>query len=159
MYFNDLFSVVNGGYSNWTLSIPCNVSCGDAVEVWRRTCSNPAPKYNGRNCSGLGISTEFRNCSRAPCPSKTELNNTQIYLLATGLIVYFCISVLVDGNYSNWTKLSPCSVTCGQGIEIWTRQCDNPPGKYGGNCSSRGAAEENRLCEMKSCPGKITNIH
>ena len=79
-YFNYLSSVVNGRYSNWTLSIPCNASCGDGVEVWRRTCSNPEPKYNGRNCSGLGISTEFRNCSRTPCPSKAS-QHLQIYWL------------------------------------------------------------------------------
>ena len=79
MYFDHLSSVVDGGYSNWTLSIPCDVSCGDGVEVWRRTCSSPAPKYNGRNCSGLGISTEFRNCSKTPCPSKAELTITFIH--------------------------------------------------------------------------------
>jgi hypothetical protein len=67
-----LLSLVNGGYSNWTLSEPCSVSCGDDVEIWRRFCNNSEPKYGGRNCSGLGISTEFRNCSRKPCPSKAK---------------------------------------------------------------------------------------
>ena len=71
----------------------------------------------------------------------------------------YCISTLVDGNFGNWTKSSPCSVTCGQGVEIWTRQCDNPPGKYGGNCSSRGAAQENRRCEMDPCPGRTMKIY
>lgn len=51
--------------------------------------------------------------------------------------------------------MSPCSVTCGEGVEFWMRQCDNPPGKYGGNCSSRGPAQEIRSCEMKPCPGTI----
>ncbi|CAB4016143.1 Hemicentin-1, partial [Paramuricea clavata] len=120
---------VNGGYSNWTLSKSCSVSCGDGVEIWRRFCDNPEPKYGGHNCSGLGNSAEFRNCSRTPCP--------------------------IDGNYGNWTKSSPCSVTCGKGVEIWTRRCDNPPGKYGGNCSNRGAAQEIRLCEMEPCPAHI----
>ncbi|CAB3978717.1 Hypothetical predicted protein [Paramuricea clavata] len=119
-------NAVDGGYSNWTLSTSCNVSCGDGVETWRRFCNNPEPKYGGHNCSGLGNSTELRNCSRKPCP--------------------------IDGNYSNWTKSSPCSVTCGQGVEIWTRRCDNPPGKYGGNCSNREAAQEILLCEMEPCP-------
>ena len=61
--------IVNGGYSNWTLSIPCNVSCGDGVEIWRRSCDNPEPKYGGRNCSGLGKSENFRKCSKQLCPS------------------------------------------------------------------------------------------
>ena len=34
-----LLSLVNGGYSNWTLSAPCSVSCGDGVEIWRRSCN------------------------------------------------------------------------------------------------------------------------
>ena len=75
-----LLSLVNGGYSNWTLSKPCNVSCGDGVEIWRRFCNNPEPKYGGHNCSGLGNSTEFRNCSRKPCPSKAK-TSTKLKLL------------------------------------------------------------------------------
>jgi hypothetical protein len=76
-----LFNVVNGGYSNWTLIIPCNVSCGDGVETWQRACDNPVPRYGGRNCSKLGISTEIRNCSRAACPSKLKAFSkvTQMY--------------------------------------------------------------------------------
>ncbi|CAB4019964.1 Hypothetical predicted protein [Paramuricea clavata] len=116
---------VNGGYSNWTFSKPCSVSCGDGVEIWRRFCNNPEPKYGGHNCSGFGNSTEFRNCNRTPCP--------------------------IDGSYGNWTT-SPCSATCGQGVEIRIRQCDNPPGKYGGNCSKQGPAQVIRKCKMKPCP-------
>ncbi|CAB3998513.1 partial [Paramuricea clavata] len=116
---------VNGGYSNWTLSIPCSVSCGDGEEIWERFCNNPEPKYGGQNCSGLGNSTEFRDCSRKPCP--------------------------IDGSYGNWTT-SPCSATCGEGVEIRIRVCDNPPGKYGGNCSKQGPAQEIRTCKIKPCP-------
>ena len=60
--------------------------------------------------------------------------------------------------YSNWTKSSPCSITCGHGVEIWTRQCDNPPGRHGGNCTNRGAAIEIRLCDMELCPGKLSKM-
>ena len=63
---------------------------------------------------------------------------------------------LVDGNYGNWTT-SPCSATCGQGVEIRARQCDNPPGKYGGNCSKQGPPQQIRSCEIKSCPGRSTS--
>ncbi|XP_028418196.1 mucin-like protein [Dendronephthya gigantea] len=120
---------VNGGYSKWNLSIRCSASCGEGVEIWRRTCDNPEPKYHGRGCGGIGNPTEIRKCSRKPCP--------------------------VDGNYSNWTKAFPCSVTCGNGVEIWIRKCDNPPGKYGGNCDKRGLATENRSCEEKPCPDTV----
>ena len=49
--------------------------------------------------------------------------------------------------------MSSCSVTCGKGVEIWIRKCDNPPGKYGGNCSKHGADYKILKCEMESCPG------
>ena len=68
-----LLSIVNGGYSNWTLNKPCSVSCGDGVEIWRRFCNNPEPKYVGHNCSGIGNSTELRNCRRKPCPRKPKM--------------------------------------------------------------------------------------
>ncbi|XP_028414630.1 uncharacterized protein LOC114537738 [Dendronephthya gigantea] len=107
---NKIEASIDGGYSNWSLDAPCNVSCGNGTEIWRRTCDNPEPKYGGSNCSELGKSMKLTKCAKKPCP--------------------------VDGNYGNWTKLSPCSATCGQGVEIWIRSCDNPPGKYGGNCSN-----------------------
>ena len=76
-----------------------------------------------------------------------------------GLIRHLTVRfTLVDGNYSNWIKSLPCSVTCGEGVETWMRQCDNPLRKYSENCSSRGSAQENRLCKMKPCPGKFGNF-
>ncbi|XP_028399068.1 mucin-like protein [Dendronephthya gigantea] len=118
--------IVNGGFSTWSLSIPCNVSCGGGVEIWKRSCDNPEPKYGGRNCSRLGNSMELRSCNTMPCP--------------------------IDGNYSNWTRASPCSVTCGEGVEVWIRECDNPPGEYGGNCSKQGPDQERRSCRNEACP-------
>ena len=64
---------VSGGYSNWSVGIPCNVSCGEGVEVWQRTCDNPEPKYGGHNCSELGELFELRKCKREPCPSKDKI--------------------------------------------------------------------------------------
>lgn len=75
-YLFRLISVVNGGYGNWTLGTLCNVSCGVGIEIWRRSCDNPEPKYGGRNCTELGDSIEFRKCSREPCPSKLQIHKT-----------------------------------------------------------------------------------
>ena len=36
-----------------------------------RTCTNPLPEGKGKDCSGLGKSTEDEECVLAkPCPSK-----------------------------------------------------------------------------------------
>ena len=79
-----------------------------------------------------------------------EINGT----LRRCTVSYSVFLFLVDGIYGNWTK-SLCSVTCGQGVEIWTRQCDNPPGRYGGNCSKKGPSREIQTCKLEACPGKI----
>jgi hypothetical protein len=79
-----------------------------------------------------------------------EINGT----LRRCIVFYSVFLLLVDGIYGNWTK-TLCSVTCGQGVEIWTRQCDNPPGRYGGNCSKEGPSREIGTCKLEACPGKI----
>ncbi|XP_028416087.1 semaphorin-5A-like [Dendronephthya gigantea] len=117
---------VNSGYGNWSVIIPCNVSCGEGVEIWQRNCDNQEPNYSGSNCSGQGNSIEIRKCKRKTCH--------------------------IAGSYGNWTKASPCSVTCGQGVEIWMRLCNIPPGAdFRENCSKLGAAYRFQVCEMKHC--------
>ena len=61
---------VNGNYSWWYLSSECNVTCGQGVKIWRRSCDNPAPKNGGRNCTVLGEDVKYRICERRHCPSK-----------------------------------------------------------------------------------------
>jgi hypothetical protein len=69
-------------------------------------------------------------------------------------VLYSTFLFLVDGSYGNWTA-SPCSATCGEGVVIRIRLCDNPPGKYGGNCSKQGPAQEILTCKMNPCQGEI----
>ena len=46
-----------------------------------------------------------------------------------------------------------CNVSCGNGVELWQRICDNPVPKYGGhNCSELGKSTETRNCSRKPCP-------
>ena len=143
---------MNGGYSGWYLSSECNATCGNGVEIWRRSCDNPSPKNGGQNCSVLGNDVEYRICKKQLCPSKF------FYILLSSLWTFFkrriCIN-LVDGNYGNWTKLFECSVTCGVGYELWHRKCDSPPPKYGGDCFKYGKDRENRVCRRKPCPGEL----
>ena len=61
--------------------------------------------------------------------------------------------VLVNGNYSEWSEFSACSVTCGNGTMKRTRTCTGPsPKNRGRNCSSLGAAEEFQFCFLRRCP-------
>ena len=65
----------------------------------------------------------------------------------------------VDGNYSPWSDWNPCTVTCGGGETMRTRQCSNPaPGFGGKDCSSLGASTETTKCRKDPCPGKSQQL-
>lgn len=56
-----------------------------------------------------------------------------------------------DGRFSRWSSWSECNVFCGEGVEIRTRNCTNPPPQgHGKDCL--GAAEEIRSCYKPPCP-------
>ncbi|KAJ8310864.1 hypothetical protein KUTeg_012729, partial [Tegillarca granosa] len=57
--YRDAFSV-NGNWSEWSLWSFCSVNC---TMIRSRTCTNPAPAYDGEQCSGN--STDESDCT--PC--------------------------------------------------------------------------------------------
>ena len=73
-YFNNklLFSV-NGGWSSygtWSSWSKCPVTCGGgkASRQRKRTCSNPAPKYGGKQCDGSSTESSNMDCNKSACP-------------------------------------------------------------------------------------------
>ena len=62
-----LYYIVHGGWSSWSVSTLCSVTCGSGVEILSRTCTNPAPKYGGRSCQG--DANKQQACTKKPCPS------------------------------------------------------------------------------------------
>ncbi|KAK6480953.1 hemicentin-1-like [Huso huso] len=62
--------------------------------------------------------------------------------------------VQVPGGYSNWMEWSPCSVTCGQGVQERIRLCNNPvPANGGGPCEGRD--RDSRSCQTARCPDAV----
>ncbi|WAR26189.1 MLP-like protein, partial [Mya arenaria] len=51
---------VNGNWSAWVVSSECSATCGDAYRTLSRTCTDPAPKNGGEDCSGS--SEEKQKC-------------------------------------------------------------------------------------------------
>lgn len=69
--------------------------------------------------------------------------------------------VVVSGNggYTPWSDFSPCSATCGGGMQQRTRTCTNPPPSNGGkDCSLLGATFESRNCSSNPCPSKNLTV-
>ncbi|KAJ8319787.1 hypothetical protein KUTeg_001374 [Tegillarca granosa] len=51
----------------------------------------------------------------------------------------------IDGQWSEWSSYSLCSVTCGDGTKTRTRTCTNPSPRNGGN-NCTGGAEQTETC-------------
>ena len=65
---------VNGGWTDFEEWPECSVECGGGTQTRTRTCTNPAPAYEGADC--VGDSSQTRECNTHPCPSK--MNRMQI---------------------------------------------------------------------------------
>ena len=75
------FSIVDGGYTQWTAWSACPVTCGGGTFTRTRTCTAPTPNSVGRTClqQGLGGDSETIACNTDPCPSKCRYNIAPIY--------------------------------------------------------------------------------
>lgn len=63
-----------------------------------------------------------------------------------------CSSLVVDGQWGLWSQWTPCSKTCGIGVTIRIRYCDNPAPENGGK-PCVGNNQETRSCSLKDqCP-------
>ncbi|CAL8316399.1 unnamed protein product [Arctogadus glacialis] len=129
---------VHGGWAHWSRWTPCTDECirgpfsEDRLGVYPtrtrfRVCSSPAPSQSttpvGNDCHGND--EDIQNCSELPnCP--------------------------VDGGWGAWGPPGACSASCGQGLKLLIRQCDNPPPEYGGQYCV-GTSTKTEIC-MKPCP-------
>ncbi|XP_068752195.1 uncharacterized protein [Montipora capricornis] len=115
----------DGKYTNWSNFSSCTVSCGGGMKMRHRSCTSPSPKHGGKNCTGKSTQTE--SCFLGRCP--------------------------INGNYSQWTGFTSCTLSCGSGKRYRNRTCTNPEPKYGGlNCSVLGPNQEFEDCNTKPCP-------
>ncbi|KAF6212098.1 hypothetical protein GE061_012618 [Apolygus lucorum] len=115
---------VDGGWGEWREGA-CSRSCGGGVRKRRRLCDNPSPSSGGKTCSG-SHEDEIR-CGDVPCP--------------------------VDGGWSDWTKWSGCSSSCGFGWKQRYRFCDRPKPSQGGRPCD-GEATDQRRCDLPPCEAK-----
>ncbi|XP_052679403.1 coadhesin-like isoform X3 [Crassostrea angulata] len=114
---------IDGGWSTWSGYGSCSKTCGTGTQSRSRTCTNPAPAYNGLSCSGSATSSQ--NCNTHNCP--------------------------IDGQWATWGSWTTCSVTCGGGSQSRTRTCTNPAPQYNGSpCPN--SASSTQACNTHHCP-------
>ncbi|TKS74334.1 Hemicentin-1 Fibulin-6 [Collichthys lucidus] len=114
---------VDGNWSEWSLWEECSRTCGQGNRTRVRTCSNPPAQHGGRPCEGEAV--EVIMCSVRPCP--------------------------VAGNWGSWLPWSPCSETCGKGMQSRIRLCNNPPPAFDG-LQCEGSDTQTQVCKERPCP-------
>ncbi|XP_053322587.1 SCO-spondin-like [Spea bombifrons] len=117
---------VPGGWCAWSPWTPCSRTCGKEMVTRYRSCACPKPQEGGAQCQGVqqhhgdtGVQLERKEC---PSPS-------------------FCP---VDGVWGPWGPWSPCDACAGESVR--TRQCNNPPARFGGT-PCQGEARQSHACQ------------
>ncbi|XP_072298446.1 properdin-like [Eucyclogobius newberryi] len=121
---------VHGGWSAWSDWSECSQSCislhGNVpTKEQSRSCSSPAPSVlpPGDDCRGESL--QMHQCSELP-------------------------RCAVDGGWGPWSDPGPCSVSCGEGLQLSLRSCDQPPPQYGGRYCE-GPSTRSSVCQSP-CP-------
>ncbi|CAG2209647.1 Coadhesin,Hemicentin-1,Thrombospondin-2,Mucin-like protein [Mytilus edulis] len=120
-----------GHWSSWSL---CNVTCGGGKKsrIRNRTCTNPVPKYDGKQCIGKAGENGTADCNTLLCPINGEWS-----------------------HYTVWSQWGNCSNECNGGLKYRTRSrsCTNPQPKFGGlECTGNTTDEEGGVCNIHHCP-------
>ncbi|XP_067615530.1 A disintegrin and metalloproteinase with thrombospondin motifs 1 isoform X3 [Eurosta solidaginis] len=58
---------------------------------------------------------------------------------------------VVHGGWGPWSSFTPCSLTCGGGVQESQRECNNPLPKNGGKYCA-GSRKKYRSCNTHACP-------
>ncbi|XP_075041887.1 A disintegrin and metalloproteinase with thrombospondin motifs 13 isoform X2 [Mixophyes fleayi] len=108
---------------------PCSVLSCHVSRQDRSTCSRLfVPLLDGTECGGN------KWCHKGRCSSLEELSPVSV----------------VHGVWSRWSSYSACSRSCGGGVLVRTRQCNNPRPAFGGR-SCAGADLQAEMCNVQAC--------
>ncbi|KAK7925534.1 hypothetical protein WMY93_007844 [Mugilogobius chulae] len=77
---------------------------------------------------------EGQICDRGLCTDKIDVQN-----------------VKEDGRWGKWGAFGPCSRSCGGGVQLSKRECNNPAPSNGGKYC-QGVRVKYRSCSLNSCP-------
>lgn len=120
---------IDGTWSKWSKWSTCSLTCLakdhtiQSIKSRFRECNNPAPAFGGESCIGPHRQQEI--CDVPYCP--------------------------IDGGWSAFSEWSACSSSCGAGMSIRSRLCNDPEPKFSGK-ECEGGGYEVRPCNVGPCP-------
>lgn len=60
---------------------------------------------------------------------------------------------VINGGLGEWSDWTECDQTCGEGIQVRERSCNNPlPQNGGADCEELGSLTEQKSCNVRECP-------
>ncbi|XP_022080242.1 SCO-spondin-like isoform X2 [Acanthaster planci] len=119
----------DGNWAQWTEWSPCSKTCGFGIKTRERTCSDPPPTNGGDDCPGVGIPDNY--FQQEDC-----------------MDVYDCP---VHGNWTEWSAWGNCTLACGGGEIVRSRNCTNPVPAFGGRSCEGNATEVIPDCNPEPC--------
>lgn len=127
----------------------------DSRETATETCTNAACPGN-ENSPVINIRCQDKEKSSL-CPKYPRHSSFKCLYL----YIFCFFSFLVNGNWGGWGISQSCNVTCGNGHQQMTRQCNSPAPSNGGQfckltSSPQLASTETILqtCSRGACAGK-----
>ncbi|CAB4057149.1 unnamed protein product [Lepeophtheirus salmonis] len=140
----------DGEWSLWEDWSHCSRPCGIGFKNRQRYCDSPTPDHSGKYCFGLNY--ESNTCNLFDFVGMVyELGYVDAHLLSSSP------SGQIQGHWSTWEHWSQCSTSCGVGISIRERLCNNPiPSEMGKPCS--GLGYESRICFGALCSDKENGL-
>lgn len=88
----------------------------------RNRCVNDVDK-----CPGWGWDKVSKKCVKGGTTTMADL------------VTNNCLSMAIDGEWSEWVSDGACTTTCGPGIQTFARECNNPePANGGADCPGDG---------------------
>eukprot|EP00440_Ansanella_granifera_P010536 gb/GFBE01011429.1/.p1 GENE.gb/GFBE01011429.1/~~gb/GFBE01011429.1/.p1 ORF type:complete len:1322 (+),score=241.23 gb/GFBE01011429.1/:1-3966(+) len=107
-------------WEDWQGWTACNTTCGYGVSTSIR--NHTRAQYGGAPCQG--DSTRYQECHTKPC--------------------------VIDCLFNDWGEWYPCSVTCGGGERMRTRQVVQEKNELGKACN--GSTLDTGKCKVDQCP-------
>lgn len=112
--------------------------CSD-IEGMERVCQTLWCRINNRCITRMDPAAEGTQCGKHKWCSAGE-----------------CVTMgeqpaAIHGNWGSWSSWSSCTRTCGAGVAVAERHCDNPSPAYGGRYCT-GDRKRYRICNTQDCP-------
>ncbi|XP_065833921.1 A disintegrin and metalloproteinase with thrombospondin motifs 15-like [Oscarella lobularis] len=102
-------------------------------------------------CHSLKCYVPGRSCTGVPLADYTPCGHEKHCFGGKCLRADAAARARVDGAWSSWSSYDTCTRTCGGGVQLSRRQCNNPRPQNGGRYCD-GDSIRYKSCATKNCP-------